>query len=280
MSEGYLITNCSADNLLQVELLVKSIKYFDKERPVSIVTHEPGLVEKLSYIDKEVVLTTDPEIVTANYFHSLLNSPYEKTIAFLPDQLLTNFNPEVWENLRGMNGIVLPKHRYNFNGEVLPQSLYHHGSIEEKSFNDSTVLNAVFFNKSKGCDYVFGLAVVIASQYDQNDFIDFFGEIPDNAMPTLPEYLWPEWLMTLLSKILSIKVTKFDFVECIDLTTRENSYNNENWARRSWPEFLSYWVNQQGSIKIENYVQLGLIKYTTNAWLTETTLANLRKKYT
>lgn len=280
MNEGYLILNCSAENLIQAELLIKSIKFFDSTRPISIVTHENGLAQKLPYVDKEVLLTTDPEIITANFFHSLLNSPYEKTIALAPDQILTNFNPEVWENLRGMNSIVLPKHRHNFTGEILPQSAYHHSSIEEKSFGDSSILNAVFFNKSKGCDYVFGLAVVVASQYDQNELIDFFAEEPDNAMPPFPEYLWPEWLMTMLSKILSIKVSKFDFMECIDLSIRENSYSNENWARRPWPEFLSYWVNEQGSIKIENYVQLGLVKYTTNAWLTETTLANLRKKYT
>lgn len=278
MSEGYLITNCTEDNLLQVDLLVKSIKYFDASRPVSVVTNKKDLTSKLSYVDKEVYV--ESTIPTAAYFHSLLESPYEKTIAFAPDQILTNFNPSLWENLRGMTSIVLPKHRYNFNGDQIPPALYHHSSIEEKNFNDSTILNAVFFNKSKGCDYVFGLAVVIASQYNQNEFIDFFAEVENSAMPALPEYLWPEWLMTLLSKTLAIKISKFDFVDCIDLSTRENSYINDNWARRSWPEFLSYWVNEQGSIKIENYVQLGLIKYTTNAWLTETTLANLRKKYT
>ncbi len=279
MSEGYLITNCSLANVMQVELLARSIHFFDPERPISIVTSEPGVAKSIPHIDKEITLATDDEILTANYFHSLLNSPYEKTIAFQPDQLLTNFNPAVWENLRGMNSIVLPKNRYNFNGEKISPSLYHHGAIEEKSFGDSSILNAVFFNKTKGCDYVFGMAVVIASQYDQNEFIDFFTEVPDNAMPPFPEYLWPEWLMTMLSKILNVKLTKFDFIDCIDLSTRENSFVNDNWSRRTWPEFLSYWVNDQGSIKIENYVQLGLIKYTTNAWLTETPLANLRKKY-
>ena len=47
----------------------------------------------------------------------------------------------------------------------------------------------------------------------------------------------------------------------------------------TWPEFLSYWVNEQGDIKIENYVQLGLVKYNTSAWLTDSTLINLRKKF-
>ncbi len=279
MSEGYLITNCSLKNATQVEILAKSIRFFDSERPISIVVDQAGVKDLICHIDEEIVMDTDSEIPVANYFHSLLSSPYEKTIAFQPDQILTNFNPAVWENLRGMNSIVIPKTRYSFNGEKITPDVYHNGAIEEKSFDDSSILNAIFFNKSKGCDYVFGMAVVIASQYNQNEFIDFFAEIPDNSMPPFPEYLWPEWVMTLMSRILNIKITKFDFIDCIDLSTRENSYVNNNWAKRRWPEFLSYWVNDQGSIKIENYVQLGLVKYATGAWLTETSLTNLRKKY-
>ncbi len=279
MSEGYLILNCSDDNLTQVELLVKSIRFFDDTRPVSVVASSEGITDVIPYIDKEIVIDTLSDIPTAEYFHSLLASPYEKTIAFYPDQLLTNFNPAVWENLRGMNSIVLPKTRFNFNGEVIPPSVYHHGLIEEKSFDDSAILNAVFFNKAKGCDYVFGLAVVIASQYDQNSFIDFFLDIPNNAMPPFPEYLWPEWLMAMLTKILNIKITKFNFVDCVDLSPRENNRATDNWSGRKWPEFLSYWVNDQGSVKIENYVQLGLIKYSTSSWLTDNVLTNLRKKY-
>ena len=279
MSEGYLITNCSMKNLTQVELLVKSIRFFDPHRPISIVTDEKNLKKYLLYIDHEIFIENESKIETAFYFHSLLNSPYDKTIAFYPDQILTNFNPDVWENLRGMNSIVLPKNRYSFNKEIINSELYHHSSIEEKGFNDSSILNAIFFNKSKGCDYVFGLAVMIASQYDQNEFIEFVSTMEVNSMPPMPEYLWPEWLMTFMARTLNFKITKFDFVECVDLSVRENSYVNDNWSKKAWPEFLSYWVNDHGSIKIENYVQLGLIRYNTSSWLTEITLDNLRKKY-
>lgn len=278
MSEGYLIVNCSKNNLTQVELLVKSIRFFDPGRPISIIAEEEDLKKYLLYIDQEILLE-ETAIKTATYFHSLLKSPYEKTIAFYPDQLLTSFNSDVWENLRGMNSIVIPKTRFNFNGDVVQPAVYHHSDIEEKSFDDSSILNAIFFNKSKGCDYVFGLAVTIASQYNQNEFIDFFADVEQNSMPTFPEYIWPEWLLTLMSKTLSFKITKYDFVNCIDLSVRENSYINDNWSKKAWPEFLSYWINELGSIKIENYVQSGLIKYSTNAWLTDQSLTNLRKKY-
>jgi hypothetical protein len=257
---------------------IKSIRLFDKERPISIIAHEDNLKKYLLYIDQEIYIEPS-SILSATYFHSLLASPYTKTIAFNPDQILTNFNIDVWENLRGMNSIVMPKTRSSFNGELLDYSLYTEGSTEQKSFGEGSIIDAIFFNKDKGCDYVFGMAVLIASKYDQNEFIDFFADKENNAMPPFPKYLWPEWLMSMMSKILGLKVTKFDFVNLIDLSIRENSYVNDNWSKKPWPEFLSYWVNDRGDIKIENYVQLGLVKYNTSAWLTTETLTNLRKKF-
>jgi hypothetical protein len=278
MTEGYLIVDCSMKNLTRVELLIKSIRLFDKERPISIIAHEDNLKKYLLYIDQEIYLEPS-EIISSKYFNSLLESPYTKTIAFNPDQILTNFNTDVWENLRGMNSIVIPKTRSSFNGELLDYSLYTQGSVEQKSFGEGSIIDAIYFNKDKGCDYVFGLAVLISYYYNQNQFIDFFADKEDNAMPPFPQYLWPEWLMSLMYKILGLKLTKFDFVNLIDLSIRENSYVNDQWSKKPWPEFLSYWVNDQGDIKIENYVQLGLVKYNTSAWLTTDTLTNLRKKF-
>jgi hypothetical protein len=278
MTEGYLIVNCNMKNLTQVELMIKSIRLFDKERPISIIAHEENLKKYLLYIDQEIYLEPST-ILSATYFHSLLASPYTKTIAFNPDQILTNFNIDVWENLRGMNSIVIPKTRSSFNGDLLDYSLYTEGATEKKSFGEGSIIDAIFFNKDKGCDYVFGMAVLIASKYNQNEIIDFFADIENNAMPPFPQYLWPEWLMSLMYKILGFKITKFDFVNLIDLSIRENSYVNDSWSKKPWSEFLSYWVNDHGDIKIENYVQLGLVKYNTSAWLTNDTLTNLRKKF-
>jgi hypothetical protein len=279
MTEGYLIVNCSMKNLTQVELLIKSIRLFDKERPISIIAHEDNLKKYLLYIDQEIYLESS-EVISSTYFYSLLASPYTKTIAFNPDQILTNFNVDVWENLRGMNSIVMPKTRSSFNGELLDYSLYTEGSIEQKSFGEGSIIDVIYFNKDKGCDYVFGMAVLISYYYNQNEIIDFFSDKENNAMPPFPKYLWPEWLMSMMYKTLVLKIAKYDFINLIDLSVRENSYVNDNWSKKPWSEFLSYWVNEQGDIKIENYVQLGLVKYNTSAWLTADTLTNLRKKFT
>jgi hypothetical protein len=54
MTEGYLIVNCSMKNLTQVELMVKSIRLFDKERPISIIAHEDNLKKYLKEICNKI----------------------------------------------------------------------------------------------------------------------------------------------------------------------------------------------------------------------------------
>jgi hypothetical protein len=278
MSEGYLIVGCSMKNLTQVELLAKSIRLADPARPISIISYDAGLKDYILHIDQDIIFESRRMNSTAAYFHSLLKSPYEKTIAFLPDQLLIDFNTDVWENLRGMNSIVIPKTVKSFNGEIIPADQTARGQIEQQSFGEQSVLNAIFFNRNKACDYIFGMCSLLAHNYNQNTFIDFFAKQPNN-MPSFPEKIWPSWLLSMMTQMLPAKITKFNFLECVDLSPREQCYTNNNWATKAWPEFLSCWVNDTGSIKIENFVQTGLVKYNTSSWLTDANLTNLRRRY-
>ena len=61
----------------------------------------------------------------------------------------------------------------------------------------------------------------------------------------------------------------------IKRSKQENNFINNNWTRR-WSEFLTYWVNDSGVVKIENFVQLGLVKYESCGWLNDESLTNLK----
>jgi hypothetical protein len=270
MSEGYLIINGTEDNTLEVDLLIESIKKIDPTRPVGVVVND----KSLKFIEADDIIVVDEINPTSLYFKSLLASPYNKTIAFLPDQLLTAFNTRIWENLRGFDAVILPKNRYSFNGNVIDPALYMTGQTEVKSFDISSIPNAIFFNKDKECDYIFGLAIILCASYSQHDYIDFFADT-ENSMPPFPKYIWPSWVLSFVQSITDKKILTFDFVHCIDLTKQENNYVNNNWTRR-WSEFLTYWVNETGDLKIENFIQNGLVKYESSAWLTDETRTNLK----
>ena len=83
-------------------------------------------------------------------------------------------------------------------------------------------------------------------------------------------------MLSFLQTITDDKITTFDFIHCIDLSKQENNYVNNNWTRR-WSEFLTYWVNEDGLVKIENFVQRGLVKYESSAWLTQEVQQHLKK---
>jgi hypothetical protein len=271
MSEGYLIVNANMDNQVGVELLIRNIVKIDPYRPVSVIVND----NDIKFIEADDVIYSNEENPTLGYFKALLASPYDKTIALLPDQLLTAFDIIVWENLRGLDSIVLPKNRYSFNGQIIDPTLYNTASTELKSFGLSSIPNAIFFNKDKGCDNIFGLAAILCANYDQDDYINFFVD-KEHEMPSFPKFIWNSWVMSLLQIITSGKISTFDFMHCIDLSKQENNYVNNNWTRR-WSEFLTYWVNDDGVLKIENFVQSGLVKYESCGWLTEEAILNLKK---
>jgi len=270
MSEGYLIINGTEENHVEVDLLITSIKRIDPTRPVSVIVNDVNV----RFIEADKVLVLKENNPTLLYFKSLLMSPYAKTIGLLPDQLLTMFDTSVWENLRGLDPIVIPKNRYSFSGQIIDPALYPNSSTELKSFGISSVPNAIFFNKEKECDYIFGLATVLCANYNQDQYIEFFAG-KDHEMPTFPKYIWPTWILSLLQLITTSKISTYDFINCIDLSKQENNFINNNWTKR-WSEFLTYWVNDEGVLKIENFVQQGLVKYESSGWLTEETLANLK----
>jgi hypothetical protein len=272
MSEGYLIINSTIDNKTEVDILISSIKRIDTTRPISVVTND----STISFIEADQVIVQDELNYTLKYFKSLLASPYNKTISFLPDQILTMFDTGVWENLRSLNSVVIPKNRYSFNNDIVNPAMYASASEELKSFELESIPNAIYFNKDNGCADIFGLASILSADYNQDKFIDFFVD-KEHSMPPFPTYVWPSWILSFLRSIIDQKISTFDFIHCIDLSIQENNYVNNNWTRR-WSEFLTYWVNEQGVIKIENFVQQGLIKYDSKAWLTENILKNLKNK--
>jgi hypothetical protein len=271
MSEGYLIINATTKNSVEVNLLITSIKKIDPTRPVSVIVND--VAAKFIEAD-QVICLTEPN-PTLCYFKSMLASPYTKTIGLLPDQILTYFDTGVWENLRGMESIVLPKDRHLFNNQVIDPFMYSDASTEIKSFGLASVPNAIFFNKEQGCDYIFGLASLLCSNYDQDNYIQFFAD-KENEMPPFPKFVWPSWILSLLQSITEQKISTYNFVHCIDLSRQENNYFNNNWSKR-WSEFLTYWVNEESSLKIENFVQQGLVKYESPAWLTDEILENFKK---
>lgn len=278
MNEGYLIVNATNDNLKQVELLVHSIKKIDKSRPIIIASCNTDLKTISGITDIVTVENVDNKVL--QYFKCLLASPLDKTIALLPDQILTEFNVDVWESLRGMGPIVIPEKKLNFAGDRIWPSAYWMDSMEEKTFGHASVINAIYLDQACGARDVLGLAIDICSSYQQQEFLTWVKQQSDLgeslSLPIFPEFLWEQWILSFLRTVLQEKIRQFDFVNCIDLSIQENNFWNPIWSKEAWNKFLTYWVTDKSEIKIENFIQKGLIKYQHAGWLSEENLTLLK----
>lgn len=281
MTEGYLITGVNANNLKYVELMINDINHLDPSRSISIAgcgidNIKNSLLHSKIVFDEEYI-EKNPNII---YFSSVMQSPYDRTIVFLPNQLLTEFNIEVWENLRGLGPVVFPKTRKSFSYEDIPNSAYTDADLEEKTFGFSVILNCAYYDKMLGSDNLLGFATNLAASYEFEDYITWFNENKqkqDVLLPSFPKWLTPSWVMCLLKAISPEKIKFYDFITCIDLGIQENNHWNKRWSEMSWNKFLSYWVTEDGDIKIENFIQKGLINYETTGWIDEKKLKILNK---
>jgi hypothetical protein len=275
MNEGYLITLLTRDNITEVELLAGSIKAIDATRQVVAITQDD--IEGIDALDQIIKLDGLCDDDNFNYFFSLIHSPFEKTIAFLPDQILTRFNTGVWESLRGLGGVVLPKNRYSFSGEYIDGAAYWRGNIEKKSFDSTSNINAIYINKAEGALELLGFALDICGSYKQDSAIEWTKEKnhlgQEVLLPFFPEYLWSEWVISFIATLNPERIKLFDFVHCIDLSKQEMNHWNTIWSREHWNRFLNYWVTDKSEIKIENFIQQGLVRYQHSGWLTD---ANVR----
>lgn len=279
MNEGYLIPLLTPENRDQVDLLSAMIKAWDPSRKIAAVSKVS--VDDLPHVDEVIVLDELVDDTTFNYFLSLLNSPFDKTIAFYPDQVLTAFNTGVWESLRGLGSMVVLSSRSAFNGDPVPESQYWKGDIEIKSFGMASNLNAIYFDKQQDAKDILGFAIALCGNYNHDAALEWVNEKNSQGdelfLPFFPEFLWPEWIISFIRTVSSDKIISFDFLDSIDLGKQEMNQDNIKWNTEHWNRFLSYWVTDAGELKIENFIQLGLIRYHNSGWLSDDVKNKLKR---
>ena len=281
MTEGYLILGLTNDNIKRCELLAQSIKRLDPTRPVAAITYSNI---EFRPIDIDEIVHTDTYTVTPmglEYFNSVISSPFDRTIALLPNQLLTQFNPAVWENLRSLGPVVFPKHMLAYSYEQIDPTMYSNAQAELKSFGYASNINAGYFDKTLGSNDILGMAMVFAS-YNNTEYLNWlrkFKETNDTSLPIFPEYMWPQWIISLIRNILDDRIKIYDFVDCIELKMQDNNTHNNKWSKAPWNTFLKYWVTDAGEIKIENFIQNGLVHYTDVNWMSDADLTNLTNAF-
>ena len=280
MKEVYII-HCENENeILPAELLSKTIKHFDASRQVIVTTSVPAT----SFSDGvDVNIYLDTGNPTLNYFKAIVDIECDRAIYFKPDQLLTHFSNECWETLRNLSSIVTLKTRFSFAGETIEPTVYYQDSININNLSTTKNVNAVFFDFTKNARQLLGFCIDFSSDYNYKNIKTYISDQINNgvqiSLPTFPEYIWPSWVLSYVSLIFEEEFIEFDFLENIDVSKQDYNTGDHVWSSRSWNKFLSYWISDQGQIKIENFIQSGLLKYQTTAWLDDIIIDKLQTAY-
>lgn len=277
MTEGYLILG-DDDNIDIVSLLATSIKSFDSDRKIAVVTYKD--TKKIEGVD--IIVNAEefiPPSTELQYFYRVIKSPFDRTIAFISNQLLLSFDVNVWETLRGLGPVVLHNKRYSYSYEEISADSYWDSRIEKETFDITPVLNAGYFDKTLGSDDIMGLAMDIAGKYDHIEYVEWLTlyKLNDEVyLPKFPDNLWPEWIVAFIATITENKIKFYNFINCVDLKKQDNNAFNDKWKKQSWNKFLNYWVTEEGQIKIENFIQTGLLHYGKCNWLSKEDLINIK----
>lgn len=280
MKEVYIINCENESEILSAELLAKCIKHFDSSRDVIISTTQPP--SKFSS-GLNIVQYTDTSNPTLNYFKAIVDVECDRAIYFKPDQLLTHFTDECWETLRNLSSIVTLKTRLSFSGEPINPQVYYQDSINLSNLSATKNVNAVYFDFTKHGRQLLGFCIDFASDYDYKNIKKYVADQINNGeqinLPTFPEYIWPSWILTYTSLVFDDEFIEFDFLDNIDVSKQDYNTADHIWSSRSWNKFLSYWISDSGQLKIENFIQSGLLKYQTTAWLDEIIIEKLQTAY-
>lgn len=280
MKEVYII-NCETDQqVVSVNMLSKSIRHFDSTREIVVATPLAAELFLNQVTIHNYELSSNP---TLNYFKAVVDVKCDRAIYFKTDQLLTHFTTDCWETLRNLSSIVTLKTRLNFAGNEINPDVYYQDNINLSTLKDTKNINAVYFDFSKNARQLLGFCIDFCSDYDYNKVQDFSNELKQqevqNFLPAFPEFIWPSWVISFVSLLFDEDFIEFDFLDNIDLSLQEYNITDSVWSNKSWNQFLSFWVTEQGQIKIENFIQSGLIKYQNTAWLNDNILGRIQRAY-
>jgi len=280
MKEIYIIHCEQSDDVLSSELLAESIRRFDDSRDIIITTPVPAVEFSKGTNLHLYEATPNP---TLNYFKSAVDVNCDRAIFFKSDQILTHFSTECWETLRNLSSIVTLKTKLSFAGEEINPKVYYLDSVNIANLGSTKNLNAVYFDFSKNARQLLGFCIDFSSNYDYNSIQQFTHALREKnatvALPAFPEFTWPSWVFTYVSLLFEEEFIEFDFLDNIDLSKQDYNIEDHIWSTRSWHQFLSYWVTDIGQLKIENFIQSGLVKYQNTNWLNDIILARLKQAY-
>tara|TARA_B110000503_G_scaffold143541_1_gene245681 strand:- start:2004 stop:2846 length:843 start_codon:yes stop_codon:yes gene_type:complete len=265
MSKGIVVlaqNNSTADYVEQACLLAMSLKLHNNV-PISVITNDTVLEEYQSLFDKIIPIPFGDaaeisEWKIENRWKIYHATPYDETIVMDTDMLVLQ-NIDVWWDFLSNYEMFFTSSVLTYRGTTANTSYY------RKTFIDNNLPNLFCgFHYFKKCEFAqefyTWLELVV------NNWEAFYEQ--HLLAATRPKHVSIDVCSAIVAKILDCefnitnKISKFPSFthmkqHCQDWTT----------VQPSWQDQMGVYISKDGSLKIGNYAQTGVLHYTEKDFL-------------
>lgn len=249
MNKGICIfaqNNDKTEYVQQAIDLAQSIKKFNSQERVSIITNDPvdiNIFDQVIPISNDLTNKNSWRIENRAKVFDL--SPYQETIVFDSDVLLTHSTEELWKKLQN-------KDLY-FTTEVINHrgNLVLHDTVHRKTFIENNLPNIYsaffYFKKTNANKQFFDLVKSIVENYL---------EVYKIMTPNSPQpFCSIDVSIAICCKLLNINIDKNIWPVIHMKTPLQDLQRVKNWS-----ESVLYYANNDG-LFVNNYKQTGIFHY-------------------
>lgn len=243
------------DQLRAADILASTIKVYDLNRPVEIWYG--------SDVDYEFENNTFDSIVKINpgpskswaIAHALEHLEWQEVIVFDPTCLVLTDLTYIWTSFRHDTWVV-PRTSVDFRYQPIysKYSFKVHKALADQNLNP-VIGFPCYMKKSLELDQTLNKIQAIDEQWEDVRTILYGKETNiTNDWDYYSSFVYST--DSIIRKDIGLNFVNF--------SKRDLLIDDRNWSKRSWLEFLNYFLipGKNPTIKVENYVQLGILNYS------------------
>ena len=275
MSKGIVVLaqNNSVDNYVNQACLLAMSLQLHNDIPISLVTDDTVPEEYINLFDQIIPIpfgdkAKDSDWKIENRWKLYYCSPYKETIVMDTDMIILENINLLWNFLSNYKMFFTSKVT-TYRGEIADTSYY------RKTFVDNNLPNLFsglhYFKKCEFAqDFYHWLELVI------NNWETFY-ELHLKT-DSRPKHVSIDVCAAITTQILGCEnVITNNNIQIPSFTHMKTQCQNWYKPSPSWQKHIGVYVNSNGSIKIGNHLQSGILHYTEKDFLDNTSVVNIYK---
>ena len=260
MSKGIVVLaqNNETDNYVeQSALLAMSLRYHN-DVPISLITNDQVPEEYVNLFDKIIPIpfgdsAEDSEWKVENRWKIYHASPYDETIVMDTDMLVLQ-NIDVWWNFLSNYEVFYTSNVLTYKGETANTSYY------RKTFIDNELPNLFcglhYFKKSDFAQQFYTWLELVVNNWET-----FYEQ--QLLASSRPTHVSMDVCTAIVTKILDCESVITNKVAKFPSFTHMKPYcQGWNTVQTSWQDQIGVYISKDGSTKLGNYAQTGILHYT------------------